>query len=331
MYGCEMLVRAACLAAPLIVLTACPGGAPNSGANGGSNVLITDVAPRDAAPIVTGGDDGPPVQPGSDGDVIGRVFTLGREPTIPPAFGKLKAWMTRAEASRALPADWSGAFSHGVSGEAGVTVAAGDAEATDDPISHLDITFDQAGAAWRLEQAWGAPDLNAYDKSASCWLATSTKLKACHGKQLGRDVIELATYVSLAEALGKSSPRAFATLIARLGQARADVERAFPQHETIVDPDHPDKNRVEVAFPATEYMASGHADRVLLYLDAKDKVNSIAVRFGANDPALRPTLVKEVRAVADQLSTAKDAPSVTVLESEPIDVVVVLDRGGALP
>ena len=54
------------------------------------------------------------------------------------------------------------------------------------------------------------------------------------------------------------------------------------------------------------------------------------IRFGANDPALRPNLVKEVRAAADAMAATKDGPSVTVLEGEPIDVVVVFDRDGSL-
>jgi len=323
------MIRRVAIAGSIFALAACPpAGSP--GSNGkGTNVVIADVDRVDAAvPVV--GDDGPPVQPGSEGDVIGRVFTLGTEPTVPSAFGKLKPWMTRAEAKQLLPADWGGAWSHGMSGEPNVMLGVGEAEGTDDPLEHLDLTFDQAGSAWRLEQAWGKPDLRGYDKSASCWLAPATKLKACHSNHLGHDVVELATYVPLTDALAKSSPRALATLVARIGQAKADVLRAFPHHQIVLDDVDPTKNRIEVTFPATEYMASAHADRVLLYLDAKDRVHSISVRYGANDPDLRPTLVQDVRAATELLASGKDAPSVTVLESEPLDVVVVLDRAGAL-
>lgn len=324
-----MILRGGAIAGALCVLTACPGpGGPN-GAGKGSNIEITDVATHADAAVEAKGDDAPPVQPGSEGDVIGRVFTLGAEPSVPSGFGKLKPFVTRAEGAKLRPTDWGNAWSRTPSSEA-VTFSAGDPEGSDDPIGHLDVTLDQAGAAWRLEQAWGAPPLRAYDGSSSCWLSATAKLKACHTKQLGHDVIELGAFVTLDFALGKSGGRHLAALVARIGQAKADVERAFPQHETILDETDPTKNRIEVAFPSTEYMASAHPDRVLLYLDAKDRVHTIAVRFGANDPAQRPALVERVKAVADELASTKDAPSVTVLEGEPLDVVVVLDRAGAL-
>ncbi len=314
----------AALAVPLFALAGCPGAGAGTGSGKGSNVEITDVAKSpDASVPVGGGDDRPPVEPGSAEDVIGRVFTLGSEPAIPAAFGKLRPWTTRADANKARPSDWGSEWSKSLANEP-VTLGTGEPE--DDPIPHLDVSFDQAGAAWRLEQAWGKPDLRSSDKSLSCWLAPSAKLKACHSNQLGHDVIELAAYMPLGDALGSSGGRQFSKMASRIGQSKAEIERAFPQHNTVVDEIDPTKNRVEIYFPSTEYMASAHPDRVLLYTDAKDKVHSVAIRFGANDPDLRAALVEQVRSMAEGLSGGSDAPNVTVLEGEPIDVVVVIDR-----
>lgn len=310
----------------VLLLAACPKPvvAPSGGGDddrpGGDAVVVT-VATDGGAPAVE-----TPVEPGGQGDVLGRVFVLGTAPSIASAFGKLRPGMSRADATKARPADWSSAWSHQLSAEPTVTVAAGLADGSDDPIQALTVTFDQAGAPWRLEQAWGPPSLRAYHGGMVCWVVAASRLKACVGKVLDHDVVVLGSYVPLADALGKGGVRSLAGLVKHLGAFGKDVRQAFPQAIVVRDEKAPTQNRLEVDFPTTEYMADVHPDRSQFYTDKDDRIHTISIRFGANDPALRPRLVEQVRAAADQLGGGRDALSITVLEDEPLDVVVVMDR-----
>ncbi len=202
-----MAVRPGAVSASLacvLLLAACPKPVVAPVGGGGDD----DPDPDDGAVTTTPIDAGAqvvetPVEPGSEGDVLGRVFVLGTAPSIPSAFGKLRPGMSRSDATKARPADWSGGWSHQLATEPTVTVAAGHPDGSDDPLEALTITFAQAGAAWRLEQAWGAPALRAYHGGTVCWVVTASKLKACVGKDLDHDIVGLATYVPLADALGE--------------------------------------------------------------------------------------------------------------------------------
>jgi hypothetical protein len=97
--------------------------------------------------------------------------------------------------------------------------------------------------------------------------------------------------------------------------------KAYPLFVENLDPD---QRWIDVHFPSTEYAATAGPDRVLFYLDAAENVEEIALRFGGNDPTLRPALTETLRAAAKAVE--KDGLHATVLEDEPLDVVVVLSR-----
>lgn len=313
---------------PLVMLAwACgpPPATTPTGGGGGARDSGGGV-PIGGGDVVRPTNDAPPTAD-TPADVLARVFDLGREPSIPGAFGALRPGMTRAEAVKARPREWGEAWEHALAGEPGVTLHAGAAEGTDDPLGLLMVTFDQWDARARLVAAWGTPDATAYNAATACWLAPGARLKACQLEHLDRQAVELGAYQPLADALAPSSPRALGKLIPLHGATLAEVKRAFPRGAEITSPDDPAQHRYEVPFPATEYLAEVHPDRVVFWIDRAGRVGHIYARFGANDPALRPALVDALRAaVAAATGMAADDPSVALLESEPIDVVVVIDR-----
>jgi hypothetical protein len=85
-----MAVRPGAVSASLtcvLLLAACPKPLVAPAGGGG------DPLPGDDEAVVTPTIDAgpqavvPPVEPGSQGDVLGRVFALGTAPSIPSAFG----------------------------------------------------------------------------------------------------------------------------------------------------------------------------------------------------------------------------------------------------
>ena len=304
----------------LVLLAACgPKTAPDRGGGGpgtGAPIVFADAGPQGPAP------EGP--APGSDGDVLGRIFQ-GAEPAIPPVFGGLRPGMTRAEATKARPAEWGQAWEHALADEPGVTVGVTVGDRPGDPVESLHVGFEQVAAVKRLELAWGPPDATAFNAHTTCWLAPAAKLKACYVEAIDRHAIELGAYLPLADALATGGRRVLSDLARHLGAAKQDVARAFPDHVEIEDPDDPSLHRLEVRLPPTEYSADTRPDRIAFFLDRAGQVREVAIRFGANDPKLRPALIEQVRAAAQPLTV-----DVTVVEDEPVDVVVLLDRDEGL-
>jgi hypothetical protein len=157
------------------------------------------------------------------------------------------------------------------------------------------VIFDQHGAVARLEQAWGTPAARAYDASAVCWLAPAARLKACYLPAISGHAIELGAYVPLADALGGKGRRQLDQLARQLGAAKADIARAYADATELTDDKDPSMHRLEVRVPPTELTAEVRPDRVTFFLDRNEHVREVAVRYGANDPDLRPELVKRVR------------------------------------
>lgn len=308
----------------LALIGAC-GGAPV--ATGGGNVDPPPPAPApDAAPARIADTPEPGPEPGSAGDVLGRVFDLSaKEPRIPTAFGALRPGMPRADAEKARPKDWGGAWEHALADEAGVSLHATVGERAKDPVESLAVIFDQRGAQARLEQAWGAPAARAYDASAVCWLAPAAHLKACYLPAITGHAIELGVYVPLADALGGKGRRELDQLARHLGAAKADIVRAFADATELTDDKDPSMHRLEVRLPTTELNAEVRPDRLTFFLDRKEHVREVAVRYGANDPQLRPELVQRVREAAKNVDV-----SVTIVEDEPVDIVVILDTDEGL-
>jgi hypothetical protein len=311
-----MNVRPAVLVS-LIWLAACgPKTPPDNGGGGGGTGTGTPIVSADAAP------SGPPVEgpaPGSEGDVLGRIFQ-GSEPSVPAAFGTLRPGMTKTEAGKARPKTWGQGWELVLAEEPGVTVGA----TVGDTVESLSVAFEQVAAVKRLEIAWGPADARAFNANTVCWLAPSAKLKACYVEAIDRHAIELGAYMPLTEAIGKGGRRALVDLQRHLGAAKKDVMKAFPDGVELTDEDDPTLHRIEVRLPPTEYSADTRPDRLAFFLD-KEKVREISVRFGANDPALRPALIAAVREAAKSV-----AVHVTVVEDEPVDVVVLLDQDEGL-
>lgn len=296
------------------LLAACGSSAvpapPGPGPAGGT-------PPPDAAPVARGpAPKGP--EPGSAGDVLGRVLALGREPAIPPVFAGVRPGASAGDATRA----WKGATELPHPDEPAVTLGLA---VERDVVEALVIEFEQVGAVARLEEAWGPPAARAFHAGAACWIVPATRLKACYVESIDRHAIELGTYVPLVEALAPASRRDLAELATFVGKPRRDVERAYPDFVELADPENPDRHRLEVRFPSTEYTADVGADRVAFWLDRQGAVAVVAVKYGANDPGLRAELVERVRAAARDLPV-----HVTIVEDEPVDVVVELDREQAL-
>lgn len=305
----------------LIWLAACGPKTPPDNGGGGGGTGSTPYVAVDAGP------SGPPVEgpaPGSEGDVLGRIFQ-GSEPAIPKMFGSLRPGMARAEATRARPSAWGQAWELTLPEEPGVTVAATIGEAAGGVVESLSVAFEQVAAVKRLEIAWGPADARAFNANTVCWLAPAAKLKACYVEAIDRHAIELGAYMPLADAIGKGGRRALADLQQHLGAAKKDVAKAFPDAAELTDELDPALHRLEVRLPPTEYSADTRPDRLSFFLDDRERVREIAVRFGANDPALRPALIETVRAAAKTL-----AVTVTIVEDEPVDVVVVLDQDEGL-
>jgi hypothetical protein len=306
----------------LALISAC-GGAPVPAAETPVEKPAPDAAPAHT-PDEAKPEPGP--EPGSPGDVLGRVFDLtAREPQVPKAFGALKPGMTRTEAEKARPKAWGTAWEHALTDEPGVSVHATVGERAKDPVESLAVIFDQRGAIARLELAWGAPAARAWDASAVCWLAPAARLKACYLPAISGHAIELGTYVPLADALGGKGRRQLDQLARHLGAAKADIVRNFPDATELTDDKDPTMHRLEVRLPPTEFNAEVRPDRLTFFLDRKEHVREVAVRYGANDPTLRPDLVKRVRDAAKTVDV-----SVTIVEDEPVDIVVVLDTDEGL-
>lgn len=315
-----MIVRPGVLVSLLLLGGCGPKTPPDSGGGGGGGTG-TPIVSADAAP------HGPAVEgpaPGTEGDVLGRIFQ-GTEPVVPSAFGSLRPGMTRAEATKARPSGWGQGWELALPDEPGVTVAATIGEQPADVVESLSVAFEQVAAVKRLELAWGPADATAFNASTVCWLAPSSKLKACYVEAIDRHAIELGAYVPLADAIGKGGRRALGDLVKHLGAAKKDVARAFPDNVELQDDKDASLHRLEVRLPPTEYSADTRPDRLSFFLDGKGVVHEIAIRFGANDPKLRPALIETVRAAAGPLTV-----TVTVVEDEPIDVVVLLDRNEGL-
>lgn len=242
-----MLVRPGALVS-LLLLAACgPKSPPDHGGGGGTGTGEPIAAP-DAAP------HGPPVEgpaPGSEGDVLGRVFQ-GTEPAVPRAFGSLRPGMSRADAVKARPKEWGLAWELALADEPGVTVGATVGDQTTDVVESLSVAFEQIATVKRLELAWGPAHATAFNASTVCWLAPSAKLKACYVEAIDRHAIELGAYVPLADAIGTSGRRALGDLVKHLGAAKQDVARAFPDHAELSDENDPALHRLEVRLPPTE-------------------------------------------------------------------------------
>jgi hypothetical protein len=312
-----MNVRPGALVSLLLFAACGPKTVPENGGGGGGGGTGTPIDRPDAAPA------GPPVEgpaPGSEGDVLGRIFE-GSEPAVPKVFGGLRPGMTRAEATKARPSAWGNDWELTLPDEPGVTVGAtiGESPAV---VESLSVAFEQVAAAKRLELAWGPADATAFNANTVCWLAPSAKLKACYVEAIDRHAIELGAYRPLEDAIGKGGRRALPDLAKHLGATKQDVAKAFPEGVELSDPNDRSLHRIEVKMPPTEYSADTRPDRLLFFLDAKAQVREVAIRFGANDPKLRPALVEAVRAAAKPLTGV----AVTVVEDEPVDVVVLLDR-----
>ena len=301
----------------LIWLAACGPKTPPDNGGGGGTATGTPIVSADAGP------QGPPVEgpaPGSDGDVLGRIFQ-GSEPAVPSAFGTLRPGMTKTEASKARPKTWGQAWELVLAEEPGVTIGA----TVGDTVESLSVAFEQVAAVKRLEIAWGPADARAFNANTVCWLAPSAKLKACYVEAIDRHAIELGVYVPLTEAIGTGGRRALVDLQKHLGAAKKDVARMFPDGVELTDENDKALHRIEVRLPPTEFSADTRPDRLAFFLDDTEKVREISVRFGANDPALRPALIAAVRDAAKAV-----AVHVTVVEDEPVDIVVVLDQDEGL-
>jgi hypothetical protein len=233
--------------------------------------------------------------------------------------------MTRSAAVGARPKTWGEAWELPHPDEPGVTLAATIGDGANDRIESLSVAFEQVAAQKRLELAWGAADARAFNAATACWLNPPVRLKACYVEAIDRHAIELGSYLPLDEAIGKGGRRALADLVPHLGAAKKDVAKAFPDAVEIRDADDPTRNRLEVRLPPTEYSADTRPDKLSFFLDGKDRVREVALRFGANDPSLRPALIEKLRAAAAPLAVA-----VTIVEDEPVDVVVLLDRDEGL-
>ncbi len=318
-----MLVRRAAPFAPALLLAAACGPATSGGAGTGKGTGVGAVI-TDAGAVSSGPTELPalgpwvaPPAPGTDG--FDALWPLGAEPSVPPVFGKLRPWMTRGDAARARPAEWKTAWTVKAPGAIGAVAHAGQPDEADNPLELLSLVIDHADTLSHLHAAWGTPDARGYDGVAVCWMAPSAKLKACFARAMGDPTVDIGGYQPLADAL--AGPRRLATLAAHIGTSRRELIAAYPHFLENLDPE---ERWIDVRFPSTEYAAAAGPDRVLFYLDTREQVEEIAVRFGGNDPSLRPALIETVRAAAGAVE--HDGLHATVLVDEPIDVVVVLSR-----
>ncbi|MCA9674768.1 MAG: hypothetical protein KC464_07005, partial [Myxococcales bacterium] len=244
---------------------------------------------------------------------------LGEAPAIPAVFGKLRPWMTRGDAARARPGDWGSKWSYAPAGKVTVTLHAGQPDESDNPIELLSMMLEHPDVVSHLHAAWGAPQVRGYDGVTACWLAPTTKLKACYARSLEQATIDVTTYVTLADAL--AGDRRLDQVAGHIGASRRDLIQTYPLFVENLDPDH---RWIEVHVPATEYAAEANPDRLVFYLDRNEVVDEVALRFGANDPTQRPAMVAALRAAG--AAAERDGLHATILEDEPIDVVVVLSR-----
>jgi len=310
---------------PLVVLAvACGEHKPPTHVD---KVTVTRVTP-DAGEATGSGSSEPdnlPPTAGTKEDVLGRVFELGSEPSVPGGFGTLRPGMSRKDAKKARPKGWGDTWHASASGETDVTLTVGLEDDSDDPIQRLTVVLKQHDAVARLSAVWGAPALSAFHKGMVCWLAPKAKLKACHTKDLDHDEIELVTYVPLADALVKGGPRTPAVAAGHLGESKSQIARTFPAAVEFNDPNDPTQHRLEVDYPTNELTADVSPDRTVFYLDKQEKVVAIHLWFGANDPAVRATAKDAIDGAVKQLKSS-DEMLVTLRDQDEAAVVVVLDR-----
>lgn len=254
-----------------------------------------------------------PLLPDPDG-LFTTHFPLGNAPALPPAFGKLRPWLTTDELRAARPAEWGNLHwrEHGKKREGGIRWGyTRISDAKYHRVTELTVSFERADTRRRLIEAWGPPFTrrgpDSLHDDEACWIALTAKLRACHrhGNFIGgvSDWVTFLALQPLTDALATASSLAPEKLGGYLGKTRPQLEKLFPDQldDKLLSKTNP---AVVHFFASTEYRMSWLPD-TLLFDFVDGKVVRVVLAFESDDKARARELRDRVTAVAKRAEGPK--------------------------